>query len=295
MWDLNRLRMLRELELRGTISQVAASLGYSPSGVSQHLSQLEREVGVALLEPDGRRVRLTTQGHVLARHADQVIELEERVRSQLGATGPGQEIVRVATIASATRGLIPGALDLLERHEDRFRVELFVVPPEHGLTELEGRRYDLVIAEQYPGHTRERREGIDYRHLGYDGMKVALPHDSPAHSLPDLREIAWVLEPPGSAARHWAVEQCRAAGFEPMVRFEATDLGTHIALIASGHAAGILPDTIWAGHPPSVALIDLPTPLRRELFTAVRASAAPSPAIRAVRTALARALDGTQS
>ena len=295
MWDRNRLRMLRELELRGTINQVAASLGYSPSGVSQHLSQLEREVGVALLEPDGRRVRLTAQGHVLARHADQVMELEERVRSQLGATGPGQDILRIATIASATRGLIPRALDILEQHADRFRVELFVVPPEHGLTELESRRYDLVIAEQYPGHTRERRDGVDYRHLGYDAMKVALPPGSAAQSLRDLRQSAWVLEPPGSAARHWAVEQCRAAGFEPAVRYEATDLGTHIALIASGHAAGILPDTIWAGHPPSAVLINLPTPLRRELFTAVRASAAASPGIRAVRAALTRALDATPS
>jgi DNA-binding transcriptional LysR family regulator len=289
MWDLNRLRMLRELELRGTITQVAASLGYSPSSVSQQLGQLEREVGVALLEPDGRRVRLTAHGRRLARHAEQVMQLQEGVRSELDASAPEREVVRVATIASAGRALIPRALDALASHRDRLRMEIFVVAPEYALAELEARRYDLVIAEQYPGHARERRDGVEYRHLGYDPIRVVLPASNPARSLADLRESAWVLEPPGSAARHWAVQQCRAAGFEPDVRFEATDLDVHIALIASRHAVGILADLVRADHEPSVRLIDLPTALRRELFTAVRAPAASAPGIRAARGALAEA------
>jgi DNA-binding transcriptional LysR family regulator len=57
--DLRRLRLLRELAHRGTLGAVAQALSYSPSTVSQQLSLLESEVGVALLEPVGRRVRLT--------------------------------------------------------------------------------------------------------------------------------------------------------------------------------------------------------------------------------------------
>ncbi|GAA5609588.1 hypothetical protein Spla01_00718 [Streptomyces platensis] len=58
MFDLHRLRLLRELKHRGTLAAVAAALSYSPSAVSQQPSQLETEVGVPLLEPVGRRVRL---------------------------------------------------------------------------------------------------------------------------------------------------------------------------------------------------------------------------------------------
>lgn len=54
MWDLRRLRLLRELQLRGTITAVAASLNFSASTVSHQLAQLQREVGVTLLEQDGR-------------------------------------------------------------------------------------------------------------------------------------------------------------------------------------------------------------------------------------------------
>lgn len=290
MWDLNRLRLLRELELRGTIARVAASLDYSPSNVSQQLSRLEREVGVSLLEPDGRRLRLTAQGRKVAAYAEEVMRLQERTRSRLGASGTGHETLRVATIASATRALLPRALDMVEADDHGVRVELFVVAPEQGLSELETRHYDLVIAEQYPGAARERREGIDYEHLANDRMRVVVSANCDARSLTDLRDRAWILEPPGTAARHWAVQQCRAAGFEPDVRYEATDLDAHIALIASGHAVGILPDLIWAGHEPPLKLMDLPTPLERELFTAARASASDTAAVQIMREALSAAL-----
>ena len=290
MWDLNRLRLLRELELRGTIASVAASLDYSPSNVSQQLSQLEREVGLVLLEPDGRRLRLTAQGHAVARYAEEVMRLQERTQSQLNTFGPASETLRIATIASATRALIPRALDIIDADGGQPRVEVFVVAPELGLAELDARHYDLVIAEQYPGHTREHHEGIDYEHLGNDPMRVVLSPRSNARSLADLRHHAWIFEPEGTAARHWAVQQCRAAGFEPDVRFEATDLDTHIALIASGHAAGMLPDLIWAGHEPPLRLLELPTPLQREVFTATRESSSDSAGIRVIRAALSSAL-----
>ncbi len=295
MWDLNRLRLLRELELRGTVASVAASLGYSPSNVSQQLSQLEREVGVALLEPDGRRLRLTAQGQAVARHAEEILRLEERMRSRLRILGQAAETLRVATIASATRALIPRALDIIEASGGHPRVELFVVAPELGLAELDARRYDLVLAEQYPGHTRERHEGIDYQHLADDPMRIAVAPGSKARVLRDLSDHAWILEPEGTAARQWAVQQCRAAGFEPDVRFEATDLDTHIALIASGHAVGILPDLIWAGHEPPLRLLDFPTRLEREVFTAVRTASSDAPGIRAVRAALLDAHDARDS
>ncbi|MFC5180112.1 helix-turn-helix domain-containing protein [Actinomadura harenae] len=69
MLDLGRLRVLRELQRRGTAGAVAEALGYSPSAVSQQLAQLQREVGVRLVEKAGRRLRLTPAGEALAARA----------------------------------------------------------------------------------------------------------------------------------------------------------------------------------------------------------------------------------
>ena len=68
MLDVRRLRLLRELKIRGTLAGVADALAYSPSAVSQQLALLEKEVGVPLLQKVGRRVQLTPQAEILVAH-----------------------------------------------------------------------------------------------------------------------------------------------------------------------------------------------------------------------------------
>ena len=73
MLDLKRLRLLRELDARGTIGAVALALDYSPSAVSQQLALLEKEAGVPLLERAGRNVRLTAAAQTLVTHTDALL------------------------------------------------------------------------------------------------------------------------------------------------------------------------------------------------------------------------------
>src|SRR5947207_12149930 len=85
MLDLRRLRLLRELNARGTIAAVADALQFTPSAVSQQLAMLEREAGVALLEPAGRGVRLTDAALVLVGHAEGLLDRAARAESDLAA------------------------------------------------------------------------------------------------------------------------------------------------------------------------------------------------------------------
>ena len=70
--DVHRLRVLRELADRGSVTAVAAALSYTPSAVSQQLRALTAEVGVPLTEPAGRGVRLTTAGRALVSGSEDV-------------------------------------------------------------------------------------------------------------------------------------------------------------------------------------------------------------------------------
>ena len=74
MLELRRLRLLRELQIRGTLAEVAAALHQSPSSVSQQLALLEHEVGVELLRKVGRRVQLTPQAEILVEHAAAILD-----------------------------------------------------------------------------------------------------------------------------------------------------------------------------------------------------------------------------
>ncbi len=132
MFELRRLRLLHELSLRGTLAAVAEALSYSPSTISQQLAQLEKDAGVALLIADGRRVRLTDAGILLAAHAARALELEERIRAELESLQPGIAPVRVAVLQTAAHALLPAALSLLAEREPGLRVEIAEVPPEEA-------------------------------------------------------------------------------------------------------------------------------------------------------------------
>jgi DNA-binding transcriptional LysR family regulator len=169
------------------------------------------------------------------------------------------------------------------------RIEAAELAPEISLLELSAGAFDLVIAEQYPGHTRPRRDGVTHAILGQDWLRLVVPKDFAADGLSELADQPWVLEPEGTAVRQWAVQQCRAAGFEPQVRFNAADLATHVRLIAAGHDVGMLPDLVWAAGDPardSVRQLPLPSNPSREILVAFRTAAAADGRLALVRQAL---------
>ncbi|MFE9654341.1 LysR family transcriptional regulator [Micromonospora sp. NPDC006431] len=297
MFDLHRLRLLRELKHRGTLAAVAAALSYAPSSVSQQLSQLEAEVGVRLLEPVGRRVKLTEQAEILVAHTEAVLERLERAESEIAAsltelTGT----LRIASFQTAALALVPAALGLLRDRHPHLRVHVAQLEPEKALPALQARDFDLVVAEEYPGNPNLRPAELEQEDLLDDPLHLALPDDGPdTHgpmaALRSLADHPWVMEPEGTTARHWAVNLCRNAGFEPDVRFETTDLLLHLRLVEQGHAAAFLPDLVWSGQRPTVTLRQLPRDQRtRRVFTVVRRGRSRHPAVQACRRALRQAV-----
>src|ERR1700716_808093 len=87
MFDLARLRLLRELAHRGTMTSVAAAFGVTSSAVSQQLATMEREARVALLERVGRRVRLTAAGARLVAHAEAIVQAVDAAELDLRVAG----------------------------------------------------------------------------------------------------------------------------------------------------------------------------------------------------------------
>jgi DNA-binding transcriptional LysR family regulator len=301
MFDLHRLRLLRELKHRGTLAAVAAALSYAPSSVSQQLSQLEAEVGVRLLEPVGRRVRLTEQAEILVAHTEAVLERLERAEADIAAsltelTGT----LRIASFQTAALALVPAALGVLRELHPQLRVHVTHMEPEHALPALQVRDFDLVVAEEYPGNPSPRPAGLEEEDLLEDPLRLALPAppDGPAGTgaaatLRSLADRPWVMEPEGTAARHWSTTLCRNAGFEPDVRFETTDLLLHLRLVEQRHAVAFLPDLLWHVRSPTVTLRSLPRGRRtRRVFTVVRRGASRHPAVAACREALRHAATG---
>jgi DNA-binding transcriptional LysR family regulator len=296
--DVHRLRLLRELQRRGTLAEVARALSYSPSAISQQLSQLESETGVRLLERVGRGVRLTEQARILVRHTDAVLERLELAEAELTAslTEVGGTL-RVASFQSVLLTLVPTALTRLADRHPRLRVEMTQREPEQAFAGLLTHDFDVVLGEEYPGEPGLAVPGVDEEDLLLDEIRLALPRrgpwSDPGTALGGLAGAPWVLDPAGSPPGRWARALCRGAGFEPDVRFDSPDYLLHVHLVETGHAVALLPDLLWTDREADLHLVHLPGRPERRLFTGVRRGAAGHPAVRAFRESLRAAVAGS--
>src|SRR3954449_6165142 len=117
--ETRRLHLLLELSRLRSMRAVADELGITTSTVSQQIAALARETGTALVEPDGRRVRLTPAGRRLADHAVTILAAVDAARLDLDPAAEPRGTVRVAGFATAMRrSLLPLVEQLRTNHPD---------------------------------------------------------------------------------------------------------------------------------------------------------------------------------
>lgn len=296
MSDIRRLQMLRDLHRLGTITAVARNLSYSTSAVSQQLTQLERDFGAPLLAPDGRRVRLTPQGEVLVAHAEAVLREWEHAHSAVAASFEGVSgSLAITAFETACLALIPPLVRTLEHEHPQAKVTVVQADADHARERVIARETDLAIVERYPGQVFSQSDEIVETVLFNDPMLLAVPEtlEREVHGPRDVADLPWVIELPGTPTREWALDTCRAAGFEPNVGFESGDVLLHHSLVREGVAVGFLPALTPPDLVRGVRLIELGAAQSRTVYTVSRASQAEMPLLRAVLEILARPHDTT--
>ncbi|GAA2519992.1 LysR family transcriptional regulator [Rarobacter incanus] len=287
-----RLQILLELRQHGTLARAAQILNYTPSALSQQLSALEAEVAVPLTVKVGRGLRLTTQGDILADHAQRIIAQLEEAQADLAASLKGVAgRLRVASFQSVLLTLVPDTLTLLTERHPRLRVEITQYDDPDAMDGLLTHDFDLILGEEYPGQPiRGTVAGIQWEELARDPLRIALPLEGPwsdpGLQLHDLALAPWVLEDEHAAFGRWAVAMMREAGFTPNVPFVSTDILLHLHLVETGHALAIVPDLLWLSQTPRVRLADLPGSPARSILTGVREGGRTHPAVVAFRQAL---------
>ncbi len=247
MIDVRKLEILRELDRCGTITATAAAVHLTPSAVSQQLAALSKEAGTPMLEPDGRRVRLSEAATLLLSHAHQIFTHLEHAESDLAAFRRGDAgTVRVGTFSSAVKAIaVPLISDIATR--TRLRVEIRGVEPEDAIDALLARTVDvsmtLATSDLLPGQHDKR---IRSEHLLDDVMDVALPFDHPlAHQetieLAELSDADWILAQPGVPCWQLTRDACERAGFVPKARHYADGFVGVVGLISAGHGVALIP------------------------------------------------------
>ncbi|MFD3706368.1 LysR family transcriptional regulator [Nocardia sp. NPDC058658] len=260
MFSIERLRILRELADRGTVAAVAEVLSMTPSAVSQQLKVLAREAGVALLEPDGRRVRLTDAGQALVLRADDVLAAMERATAEMAHyRGSPRGQVRVASFPSGAALLLPPVLAALADSG----VELVAgdedLPPSEVSKLLAD--YDIVLThrdERAPALSGPR---LSARVLMREPIDVVVAPDHPLAGRASVRpeelaEESWVSVRGGFPVDDVLESIARVTGVRPRITQRLNEFRVIETLVVSGYGVALMPRYAVAHPDLSVLRLD---------------------------------------
>ena len=146
MLDVRRMRVLREVAVRGSFSAAAESLSFTQSAISQQIAALEREAGCTLVQRNARGIRLTEAGEALVRHADAILARLAEAEAELEAiAGLRGGRLRLASFESAAASLMPLAIAAFRAEHPGVELSLIMMEPEDSAPLLRSGEIDLAL------------------------------------------------------------------------------------------------------------------------------------------------------
>lgn len=215
---------------------------------SQQLRRIEAEIGTEVVAADGRGVRLTDKGRMLADYARRVSELMQQADNDLHYDEEPVGRLHVGALASIIRGLLAHALPSFQQSHPGVEVTIEDGETTDHLDRLATGRIDLVLAETWSTAPLHLPAGVLARRVARERVCVALPEN---HSLSqrkhfdvgDLTAEPWATCARNSHGHAALVQAARQRGVELDIRHFVADHATQLTLVSNGLAIACLPMT----------------------------------------------------
>ena len=244
--DVRRLHLLLELSRLGSMRAVAETHGLTTSTVSQQIAALAREAGTALVEPEGRRVRLTPAGRRLADHAVTILAAVDAARLDLDPGAEPSGVLRVGGFATGIRAsLLPVVAALAEEHP-QVEIVIHEYEPLEAFALLADDDLDLALTYDYNLAPASPGPTLVARTLWSTPWGLGVPLDEAPRGNRPADLAVWGARPWIVNSRNTAdVDAVRTlgsmAGFRPHISHQIDSLDLVEDLIVAGQGVGLLP------------------------------------------------------
>jgi DNA-binding transcriptional LysR family regulator len=290
---LNQLRTFLAVAETGSVRAAAQDLVVTQAAVSASLAALQKSLGVALLEPDGRGLRLTPAGVAYAGYARRGLGLlEEAGRAAVAAADPERGELRVAAVTTAAEQILPGLLSTFRTRYPRLGIRLEAGNRDRVRGLLDRRQVDLVLGGRpEPGWAVQVLAVRPHQLVVVAAPGLAATADPGDRDLlPWLARQAWLLREPGSGTRAATDALLTELDIAPLTLMvgsngairESASVGLGVTLISGEAVAAELADR---------RLVTLPvpgTPLHRDWYLVAHPGPLSPAAARLVAHVLAR-------
>ena len=242
--DTRRLALLLALSRLGSMRKVAEAFTLTTSTVSQQIAALAREAGEQLIEPDGRRVRLTPAGRRLADHAVTILAAVDAARLDLNPDAEPVGTVRVGGFATGIRvSLLPINRELAATHP-HVEVAISEYEPLEAFELLVDDDLDLAITYDYNLAPASPDPVLESVPLWSTRWGLGIRADTATDGSADLRAFAdsiWIVNSRNTADEDAVRTLAALAGFTPRIAHRIDSLDLVEDLILDGHGVGLLP------------------------------------------------------
>ena len=254
MLTLHQLQVFAVVADEMSVGRAAERLVVSQPAVSAVLASLRREVGVDLIERNGRGIALTDAGRTLRKYAQMVVGLlDEAVEQTRSAGAEQQRPIRIATASSLVSSIVAPILARLRAEQADLTYSLMVGNRNEVWRLLAERKADIALTSKPPSN----RDFETLATMPNSCVVVARPGVVFGGQL-DL--VTWVVREEGAAMRSVADEVIAGLGAEP----ERVEIGSDDAVLGAleaGLGAGVLPRSTVDGAVRARRLVIVPTPV----------------------------------
>ncbi|MGH9070952.1 MAG: LysR family transcriptional regulator [Acidimicrobiales bacterium] len=239
----HQLRTFVALADAGSVREAAERLYVSQPAVSSVLAGLQGELGVPLVERDGRGLRLTAAGQVLAAHGRRLLGMwEAAIAATVAQSDPEQGSLRLAAVTTAGEHLIPALLAIFRQKHPNVEVVLEVGNRARVWDLLDRGVVDLAIGGRPPpgGRLVNLAETDNYLVVVSAPDPTSPPRGPRQVSVDELARRTWLVRERGSGTRATADELLEELGIAPAhltlgsngALRESAALGLGIALVS---------------------------------------------------------------
>lgn len=248
--ELRHIRYLLAVADHGNFTRAAESLHISQPTLSQQIKQLERALGVVLLDRSGRTVRLTDAGQAYARHARLALrDLEAGERAVHDVQDLSRGHLRVATTPTFTAYLIGPLVHRFRSAHPGISLTIRETTQDAIEADLLADRLDLGIA--FAG---AHAAGVEHTALFTEKLGLVVGSDHPYAgaaqplSAGELAGVPLGLLSADFATRLHIDRYFDECGVTPEIAVEANSISALLEFVRRGSLATVLPDAITRAH-----------------------------------------------
>ncbi len=238
--DVKQLRALVAVGEHRSFSAAARALHTVQSNISTHVSRLEREMGVTLV--DRATTSLTEEGQIVAERARRIEAEFAALESDVASLRDDvRGNVTLGVIGTTARWLVPLLLEELERRHRAIRVVVLDATTSSLIPQLVTGTIDLAVL-----NLPVQDPDVDVQPLFDEDLVLVAPAGHPLHELDRVRldELAaheLLLPARGTGFRDDLDADAHGAGVELQAKAEFDGVRLLASLAFAGFGAAVLP------------------------------------------------------